>query len=69
LDGFWERGLNPWDIAAGICLIREAGGTVTSYTGNPIELSSGRIVATNGTLHGPLIAALGAAKSSPIPNL
>ncbi len=50
-DGFWERGLNVWDIAAGTLLVREAGGVVSSYENGPIDLNSGRILATNGLIH------------------
>jgi myo-inositol-1(or 4)-monophosphatase len=58
LDGYWERGLSPWDIAAGIVLVQEAGGQVSAYDGSPIQLASGRILATNGQLHAPLQRAL-----------
>ncbi len=58
LDGYWERGLNPWDIAAGVVLIQEAGGKVTSYEGKELVLESGRILATNGTIHNLLISEL-----------
>jgi myo-inositol-1(or 4)-monophosphatase len=51
LDGYWERGLSPWDIAAGIVLVQEAGGQVSAYDQSPIDLSSGRILATNTYLH------------------
>ncbi|MBD2430528.1 MULTISPECIES: inositol monophosphatase family protein [Fischerella] len=51
LDGYWERGLSPWDIAAGIIIVREAGGKVTAYDRTPIKIESGRILATNGHLH------------------
>lgn len=51
LDGYWERGIAPWDIAAGVVLLEEAGGKVTAYDGSPIEISSGRILATNGHIH------------------
>ncbi|OKH16694.1 inositol monophosphatase [Fischerella major NIES-592] len=51
LDGYWERGLSPWDIAAGIIIVREAGGKVTAYDCTPIKIESGRILATNGHLH------------------
>jgi myo-inositol-1(or 4)-monophosphatase len=51
LDGYWERGLSPWDIAAGIVLVQEAGGQVSAYDQSPIDLSSGRILATNSYLH------------------
>lgn len=54
LDGYWERGLSPWDIAAGIIILREAGGKVTAYDRTPIQLKSGRILATNGYIHDSL---------------
>jgi myo-inositol-1(or 4)-monophosphatase len=54
VDGFWERGLSPWDIAAGIVIVREAGGQVTAYDGSPLDINSGRILATNGHLHDSL---------------
>ena len=54
LDGYWERGIAPWDIAAGIVLLQEAGGKVTAYDGSPIKISSGRILATNGHIHAVL---------------
>jgi myo-inositol-1(or 4)-monophosphatase len=53
-DGFWETGLQPWDIAAGIVLVREAGGTVTDFAGGDKMLETGKIVAANDVLHGPL---------------
>jgi myo-inositol-1(or 4)-monophosphatase len=58
LDGYWERGLCPWDLAAGIILVEEAGGCVTAYDQSPFELLSGRILATNGILHQELSQAL-----------
>lgn len=51
LDGYWERGLKPWDIAAGIVLVQEAGGFCTSYEGGALDLSTGRILATNKKVH------------------
>ncbi len=51
LDGYWERGLSPWDIAAGIVLVEEAGGRVTAYDQSPIQVASGRLLATNGIIH------------------
>ncbi|MCL1048325.1 inositol-1-monophosphatase [Shewanella abyssi] len=47
VDGFFEIGLKPWDIAAGDLIVREAGGTVTDFTGNHNYLTSGNIVAGN----------------------
>jgi len=57
-DGYWERGLSVWDIAAGIVLVQEAGGSVTAYDGSPIDLASGRVLATNGLIHRELQTAL-----------
>lgn len=54
LDGYWERGLSPWDIAAGVILVEEAGGQVSAYDQTPLDLASGRILATNGKLHSAL---------------
>ncbi|MBE9205015.1 inositol monophosphatase [Nostoc sp. LEGE 06077] len=51
VDGYWERGLSPWDIAAGIILLQEAGGQVTAYDGSPLQINSGRLLATNGYIH------------------
>ncbi len=50
-DGYWERGLSLWDMAAGIVLVEEAGGVVTAYDRRMIDLGSGRILATNGRIH------------------
>lgn len=55
LDGYWERGLKAWDIAAGIVLVQEAGGIITSYEGGKVDLFSGRILAANPLIH-PLLA-------------
>jgi myo-inositol-1(or 4)-monophosphatase len=51
LDGYWERGLSPWDLAAGVVLVEEAGGRVTAYDQGPFEIETGRILATNGKIH------------------
>lgn len=51
IDGYWERGLSPWDIVAGIVILETAGGKVTAYDGGPIDLQSGRILASNSKLH------------------
>lgn len=58
LDGYWERGLQPWDITAGIVILSEAGGKVTAYDGSPLDINSGRILATNGLIHDSLSQAL-----------
>ena len=54
VDGYWERGIAPWDVVAGIILVQEAGGKVTAYDGSPMKIESGRILATNGYLHDSL---------------
>jgi myo-inositol-1(or 4)-monophosphatase len=55
-DGFWERGLAPWDVAAGSLIVEEAGGRVTGYQGQPTYLEESEIVATNGALHKKILA-------------
>jgi myo-inositol-1(or 4)-monophosphatase len=55
-DGFWEFNLNPWDTAAGVLIVEEAGGIVTRFDGSPFELNSRETVASNGLLHDALLA-------------
>lgn len=62
-DGFWDRGLGPWDLAAGVLLVEEAGGRVTDRGGEPVSLGRGEIVASNGSLHEALRHALAHAGS------
>jgi len=54
-DGFWEFNLNPWDTAAGVLIVEEAGGKVTRFDGSPFELNSRETLASNGLLHEALI--------------
>jgi myo-inositol-1(or 4)-monophosphatase len=58
IDGFWEMGLSPWDMAAGALLIREAGGLVGDFAGEDRFLESGRIVAANGKIFAALLKLL-----------
>jgi myo-inositol-1(or 4)-monophosphatase len=58
LDGFWEAVLQPWDCAAGILLIREAGGVVTRIDGSPHFLGSPDVAASNGRIHAELVGEL-----------
>ena len=59
LDGFFERGLNPWDFAAGVLLVEEAGGQVTDFSGNPVDITqAGDILASNGRIGGQIREAL-----------
>lgn len=64
LDGFWEVKLKPWDVAAGTLLVQEAGGMVTAFDGSPYDIRNHRILASNGRLHGEMIAML-AEKGTP----
>ena len=57
-DGFWERGLSPWDMCAGALLIREAGGLVGDFDGNEGYMESGEIVAANAKLFAALLKTL-----------
>jgi myo-inositol-1(or 4)-monophosphatase len=65
LDGYWERGLSPWDLAAGAVIVQEAGGSVTAYDESPFQLNSGRILATNGHLHHQLSTSLAQVAKTP----
>jgi myo-inositol-1(or 4)-monophosphatase len=58
LEGYWERGIKAWDIVAGVVILEEAGGMVTSYDNNPLDIPSGRILATNGFIHQELSRSL-----------
>lgn len=55
-DGFWEENLKPWDTAAGLLLIEEAGGRITTFGGGPYEIYSPNILASNDVLHEALLA-------------
>ena len=58
LDGFYERPLQPWDMAAGALLVEEAGGRVTGFAARPFDPYVREVVATNGLLHESLLAVL-----------
>jgi len=51
LDGYWEFGLKPWDVAAGTLIVREAGGQVSDMAGGALTLDTPRILASNGRIH------------------
>lgn len=63
-DGYWEAVIKPWDVAAGVLLVEEAGGHVTDLTGEPVSLSVAElnILATNGHLHTTMLETLAAAR-------
>jgi myo-inositol-1(or 4)-monophosphatase len=55
LDGYWEKGVSPWDVAAGIVIAREAGAIVSDYTGGSDILARGELVAANPILHAQIL--------------
>ncbi|HEY0547764.1 MAG TPA: inositol monophosphatase family protein [Pyrinomonadaceae bacterium] len=57
-DGFWEEGLNPWDVAAGVLLIAEAGGRVSAYDGSPFDIYTPPILSSNGLVHEQMMRVL-----------
>jgi myo-inositol-1(or 4)-monophosphatase len=57
-DGFWEEGLRPWDVAAGVLLVAEAGGRVSDYNGAAFDIYTPPILATNGLVHEAMMTVL-----------
>jgi myo-inositol-1(or 4)-monophosphatase len=57
-DGFWEEGLRPWDVAAGVLLVEEAGGRVSYYDGSPFNIYNPPILASNGLIHEAMMRVL-----------
>ncbi|MEO8739510.1 MAG: inositol monophosphatase family protein, partial [Casimicrobiaceae bacterium] len=57
-DGHWEKGLNPWDVAAGSLLVDEAGGIVSTFAGDGAFLNSGQIVVGTPGVHAALVEVL-----------
>jgi len=57
-DGFWEGSLSPWDVAAGSLVVREAGGTITDYTGGPFRIDARQVCAAGPALHAELLAVI-----------
>jgi len=57
-DGYWEKKVKAWDVAAGCAIVSAAGGRLSAYDGRPTEVTSGQIVATNGRIHDELVTAL-----------
>ena len=57
-DGFWEEGLKPWDVAAGVLMIEEAGGVVSDYHGQPLDIHKPPILASNGAIHEQMMKVL-----------
>jgi len=65
LDGYWEEGLHPWDVAAGALIVSEAGAVLSDYDGQPDILSGERIVASTPGIHGEILAFLREAMAHP----
>jgi myo-inositol-1(or 4)-monophosphatase len=59
LDGYYERGVHEWDVAAGALIVEEAGGKVTDYRGGTLDLGGRAVVASNGRLHPAMIELTG----------
>ena len=59
-DAYWERALNAWDLAPGVILVQEAGGTATAVDGAPLDIHGENVCVSNGAIHGPLIEQLNA---------
>jgi myo-inositol-1(or 4)-monophosphatase len=59
IEAFWEFKLNPWDTAAGVLLIEEAGGRVTDFSGGPFQLNSDETLASNGLIHEEMVSLFG----------
>lgn len=57
-DGYWEFSLQPWDVAAGVLIITEAGGTVSNMAGDPFQLTHTGVVGSNGHIHRDLLEAV-----------
>ncbi|HZB90034.1 MAG TPA: inositol monophosphatase family protein [Stellaceae bacterium] len=67
-DGYWEFGLSPWDLAAGIIIVREAGGYVTDMAGGQSMLAGGDVIAANPHLHPGLMQLINRALQPPAAN-
>jgi myo-inositol-1(or 4)-monophosphatase len=63
LDGFWERLLSPWDIAAGALIVEEAGGRISGFEGGPFSARGGEVVASNGRIHDAMLETIAGHRS------
>jgi len=68
LDGYWERGISPWDVAAGAVMVMEAGGRVTDMAGGAFRSEDREILASNGSLHGDLLGVIATHEITPTSN-
>jgi myo-inositol-1(or 4)-monophosphatase len=69
LDGFWEKGLHPWDVAAANLIVQEAGGRVTDFEGGPNFLSGEFFLASNGHIHDEMLRVIREGANAPLPDL
>ncbi len=67
LDGFWERDLQPWDVAGGALIVAEAGGRITNMDGQPFASRGGHVLATNGHLHEAMLGVVTAFREGRAP--
>ena len=58
-EGFWEFGLQPWDVCAGALIVKEAGGKISDWDDSPMPFSGNRVLATNGHIHKEMLEVLG----------
>ena len=58
-DAFWEFKLNPWDTAAGVLIVAEAGGKVTNFSDQPFSIDSAEVLATNSVVHAEILKEFG----------
>lgn len=65
LDGYWEEGLQPWDMAAGSLMVTEAGGMITGYGGEPFRVDGPNCVASNGEIHQAMLRVLAQGMAAP----
>lgn len=63
-DAYWERALNAWDMAPGVILVQEAGGSATAVDGTPVDLHGGNVFVSNGAVHARLLDVLQQARST-----
>lgn len=69
LDGFWEKGLHPWDVAAATLIVQEAGGRVTDFDGGPNYLSGEFFLASNGLIHDEMLRVIREGAFAPLPDV
>lgn len=65
VDGYWERGLSPWDLAAAVVLVEQAGGRVSAYDGSELDLASGQVIACCPGIHNAMVCGL--SQAIPVP--